>query len=196
MKGRRKGSRLGTLLFLIPILLVVALVAYAIIGTTSFKNGTLIVKAQTSTRYYATEFLNVSVSVAGRPGVTPFTLSLSPGTYTVSFPAQRWFTSPQSKTVTVTPGGTAYAVGVYDPIPVSVSVGQSKFNTTSVTVLHKVTPLVWINPSSDYEVITSSLTGRMIIPPMQNDTFVFQYRGTFAFSFVGTPSPELIVTSI
>ena len=193
---RRKGDRFGTLVFLIPILLVVALVAFAVIETASFKNGTLIVKAQTSTRYSPSVNLNASVSVAGKSGVTPFTLSLPQGTYTVSFPTQPWVMSPPSRNVNVTSGGTAYVVGVYTPIPVSVSVAQGKFNRTSADVLHKVTPLVWVNPSSEDETITSSLTGQIVIPPMQNYTYVFRSQGTFAFSFVGIPSPELTVTSI
>lgn len=196
MKGQKRRHRLGTLLFFIPVLLVLALVAYAIIDTSGLRNGTLVVKAQTSTRYYPAEYLNVSVSVAGRSGITPFTLSLPQGTYIVSFPAQRWFSSPPSRTVNVTGGGTSYVVGVYDPIPVLVSVSQSGFNVTSVTVLHKATPLTWVNPSPSYEVLTSSLTGRIIVAPLQNYTYVFQSIGTFAFSIFGASSPELIVTSV
>jgi hypothetical protein len=196
MKGRSRNKRLGTMLFFIPIVLVLALVGYAIIDTTTFRDGTLIVRAQTSNRYYPVEYLNVSVSVSGKSGITPFHISLSPGTYTVRFPSQQWFTSPSSRTVNVTAGGTSFVVGVYNPIPVSVSLDQGKFNTSAVSVLHRVTPLIWINLSSDYEVITSDLTGRIIIAPMQNYTYVFQSQGTFAFSFVGISSPDLTVSAI
>jgi hypothetical protein len=196
LKGRGKGGKLGTLLFFVPIVLVLAFVVYAILGTVTFQNGTLVVRAQTTARYYPTQYLNVSVIVSGRSGVTPFSLTLAPGTYGVSFPPQRWYVSPQSKIVNVTGGGTSYVVGVFNPISVPVSVGQGKFNTTSVAVLHKATPLVWINPSSTYEVITSDLTGNIVIPPMQNYTYIFRSTGTFAFSFVGAQSAVLVVTSV
>ena len=114
----------------------------------------------------------------------------------MSFPSQRWFSSPPSRTVNLTGGGTSYVLGVYDPIPVFVSVGQSRFNVTSITVLHRATPLTLVNPSLEYEAITSNLTGRILVAPLQNYTYVFQTRGTFAFSFFGTPAPELIVTSV
>ena len=196
MRGRKKGDRFGTLLFAIPIVLVIAVVAYAVIGTASFANGTLIVRAQTSDRFYPAEYLNVTVIAAGKSGTTPFTLSLPQGTYTVTFPSQRWFTSPPSRTVNVTSGGNSFVVGVYGPIPVPVSVSQSKFNTTKISVLHRVTPVVWINPTSAYDVISSNLTGRIIIAPMQNYTYVFQEPGSFSFTVVGSTSPALQVESV
>jgi len=196
MKGRKKGRSLGTLLFFIPIILVVALIAYAIIDTSSFRNGTLVVNAQTSSRYYKAEYLNVSVSAAGRSGITPFTLSVPQGIYTVSFPSEHWFVSPPSRTVNVTGGGTSYVVGVYNPIPVIVSLDEGKFNVTTVTVLHEVTPLTLVNPSLNYEVVDSNATGRIIVAPLQNYTYVFQTTGAFEFSIFGTSSPELTVASV
>ena len=196
MKGRGKKSRFGTLVFLIPILLVVALVAYAVIETTSLQNGTLVVRAQTSAKYYPAQTLDVPVSVSGRSGTTPYTLSLTEGTYTVNFPAQRWLVSPSSRTVNVTGGGTSYVVGTFSPIPVFVSVDQDQFNTTSIEVMHEITPVIWVNPSSNYQVISSNLTGSLLIPPLQNYTYVFSSHGTFEFSFVGGSSHKLEVTVI
>jgi len=196
MKGRGKKSRFGTLVFLIPILLVVALVAFAVIDRISLQNGTLIVEAQTSAKYYPAQALDVPVSVAGKAGTTPYTLTLSAGAYTVNFPTTKWFVAPHSRTVNLTAGGTSYVVGTYSPIPVFVSVDQDHFNTTSIEVLRAITPVTWVNPSSSYEVISSNLTGRLFIPPMQNYTYVFSSQGTFAFSFVGTISHELVVTVV
>ena len=193
---RKRERRIGTLLFLIPILVIMAFVAYAIIDGAPSYDGTLVISAQTSTRYYPAEYLNVSVGVSGQSGTTPFTLTLAQGTYTVSFTVARGFFTPADRSVNVTAGVTSYAVGVYDPIPVLVSVGQDKFNTTGVTVLHGITPLVWTNPTSQYEVVTSSLTGQILIPPMQNSTYVFQSQGTYSFTLVGTRSPQLVVTSV
>ena len=194
--SRKRKTRFGTLIFLIPILLVVALVAFAVVDTTSFQSGTLIVRAQTSSRYYQVEYLNISVSVSGKSGVTPFTISLHQGTYTVSFASERFFQTPQSRTVNVTARQTSFAVGVYDPIPVVVSVNQDKFNTTGIEVLHQATPVIWVNPSAVYEVISSNLTGRLVIAPMQNITYVFQNTGTYPFSVIGASSPELLVTAV
>jgi hypothetical protein len=183
------------LLFFIPIVLVLALVAYAIFDTTTFRNGTLVVNAETSNRYYSVRYLNVSVSVSGKPGITPLTLSLSQGTYTVSFASQQWFRSPQSRTVVLGAGQTSYVVGVYDPNPVLIAINQGAFNASKVAVMHGFTPLILINPTPDYQVVSSSFTGRIFIAPFQNYTYIFQTRGTFAFSLVGTHSPELTVTS-
>jgi hypothetical protein len=196
MKRTGKSSRLGTLLFLIPIILVVALVAYAIIDTIAFQNGTLIVEAQTSAKYYPAQALYLPVSVSGRAGTTPYTLSLPAGTYTVNFQSEHWFVSPPSRTVNLPGGRTSYIVGTYDPIPVIVSVDQSHFNTTSIEVMHGITPVVWVNPSSNYEVISSSLTGRLFVAPLQNFTYVFSSQGKFAFSFAGNTSPDLVVTVV
>jgi len=196
MKGRGKNRRLGTFLFLIPIILVVALVAYAIIDTTTFQNGTLIVEAQTSSRYYPALTLHFPVSVSGRVGTTPYTVTLSPGTYTVNFQSEHWFTAPQSRTVSLPGGRTSYVIGTYDPIPVIVSVDQDAFNTTSIEVMHGITPVVWVNPSSVYEVIASNLTGRLFVPPLQNYSYVFSGSGKFTFAFVGSSSPDLVVTAV
>jgi hypothetical protein len=196
LKGRKRGGRFGTLVFLIPVIIVVGLAAYAVYDATLSQDGTLIVRAQTSTNYYPAEYLDVTVSVAGRSGTTPFTISLPQGTYTVTFPSQRWFTSPASRTVNVTARGDSFVVGVYGPIPMTVSVNQTKFNTTAIAVLHKVTPVIWVNPTNDYDVISSTLTGRIIIAPMQNYTYVFQESGSYSFSIVGSASSALQVVSV
>ena len=196
MKGKGKNRWLGNLLFLIPLVLVVALVAYAIIDTTSFQNGTLIVEAQTSARYYPAQALHFPVSVSGVAGTTPYTVTLTAGTYTVNFPSEHWFVSPDSRTVSLPAGVTSYVVGTYDPIQVIVSVDQGHFNTSSIQVLHGITPVVWVNPSSNYEVISSDLTGRLSVLPLQNYTYIFSSQGIFTFSFAGTASPSLVVTAV
>jgi hypothetical protein len=196
LKGRKKGDRYGTLVFLIPVILVVSLAAYAVFDATLSQDGTLIVRAQTSAKYYPTEYLNVTVSVTGKSGITPFTISLPQGTYTVTFPSERWFTSPASRTVNVTARSDSFVVGVYNPIPVTVSVNQTKFNTTAISVLHKVTPVTWVNPTNNYDVISSALTGRIIIAPMQNYTYVFQESGSYSFSIIGVASYVLQVVSV
>jgi hypothetical protein len=196
LKGRKRSDRFGTLLFVIPVVLVVALAAYAVFNATLSQDGVLIVRAQTSSNYYPAEYLNVAVSVAGKSGTTPFNITLPQGTYTVTFPSQRWFTPPASRTINVTARGDSFVVGVYDPIPVTISVNETKFNTTAISVLHKVTPVIWVNPTPQYDVISSTLTGRIIIAPMQNYTYVFQESGSYSFSIIGSASPSLQVVSV
>ena len=191
MARSKRNRRIGTLLFLIPIILVVAVIAYAVIGTSTFRNGTLTVEGQTSSTYYQSIPLNVSVNVAGAKGVTPFTISLPPGTYVVTYSSAHWFTSPPQRIVNVTGGTHSYAVGTYSPILVHVSINQDKFNATSIEAMHGVTPVVWNNLSTNYEVITSTLTGRIVIPPLANYTYIFQHAGTYYFSFPLTPGSNI-----
>jgi hypothetical protein len=194
-KGKR-SRRIGTLLFVLPIILVLALIAYAVIGTSTFQNGTLTVDAQTSSTYYQSIPLNVSASVSGTKGTTPFTISLAQGTYVVSFSSVRWFDPPLQRTLNVTGGKHSFAVGVYSPILVHVSINQDKFNATGIEAMQGVTPVVWVNLSTNYEVITSTLTGRIIIPPLQNYTYVFQKAGTYGFSVPSNPTSNLVVTIV
>jgi len=195
LKGRKRGVRFGTLVFLIPVVIVVGLAAYAVYDATLSQDGTLTVRAQTSATYYPAEYLNVAVSLAGKTETTPFNITLPQGTYTVTFPSQRWFISPASRTVNVT-RGNSFVVGVYDPIPVTISVNQTRFNATAISVLHKVTPVIWVNPTNEYDVISSNLTGRIIIAPMQDYTYVFQESGSYSFSIVGSASPSLQIVSV
>jgi hypothetical protein len=193
MRRSKKDGRIGTLLFLIPILLVVALVAYALVGTSTFRNGTLTVEAQTSSTYYQSRPLNESVSISGMKGITPFTVSLAQGTYVVTFASASWFSSPPQRVVNVTGGTHSFVVGTYSPIPVHVSVSSNRFNATRIQAMHAVTPVVWENLVNDYTVITSTLTGEVIIPPLQNYTYVFQRTGTFYFSFPSDPTSNIAV---
>jgi hypothetical protein len=135
------------------------------------------------------------VAIGTVSGTTPMTLSLSQGSYTVTFSALAWYTTPPPKYVTVLSGKDSYAVGVYDPIVEYVSVGGGQFNRTSLAVEHGVTPVVWVNPSSEDQIIFSQLTGRVEVPPMQNFTYVFQQKGTFTFSFPLNSSPSLEITT-
>ncbi len=183
-------------LFLIPTLIVLAIVGYAVIATTTVQNGTLYVRAQSSDRYYPTQRLDFPVDVAGKTVTSPANVSLPQGLYTVTFPAQTWYTSPFSETATVRSGQFSYAVGVYNPIVEVISVGSGSFNRTTLIALHNVTPVVWLNPSGNYQVIFSNVTGRVIIPPLGNYTYIFQSSGTFVFSFPLARTPTLVVRAV
>ena len=193
MSGRKRRRRIGTLLFLLPVLLLVALIAYQVFATSTFQTGTLIVEAQSSTKYYSATALSVRVTVGSQAGSTPLTLALTQGVYNVTFSEQKWYITPPEKSVSVSAGKSAYAIGIYNPIVEFVSVSQGQFNTTQLSTKHGVTPVVWVNHSSVYETIDSQVTGRVIIPPLQNFTFVFQTAGTFLFSLPLVSAPSLVV---
>jgi len=195
LKNRRKGGRIGTLLFFIPIILIMAVVVYAIISATGSPNGTLVVEAQSSGQYSHVVSLAVTVSVNGQKVTTPATLTLSQGTYTVTFSGLPWYVTPPPRAVLVPATKTTYAVGTYDPIEEFVSVSGGSFNRTSLSVLHGVTPVVWINPSGIDQVIYSPPMGKVDIPPMQNFTYVFPQQGAFAVYFQAGGSGSVDVTA-
>jgi hypothetical protein len=193
MKGRRKRGRLGTLLFALPILVVVILVAYQVISVSFFNSGTLIVEAQSSDRYYPSAKLNVSVSVGTRTGLTPLTLSLTQGAYTAVFPTVQWYSAPQSQMVSVLSGRTSYAVGVYEPIVKGATIEGNQFNVTRISAKHGVTPFVWINKMSGYAIVQGGPTGTIMIQPAMNYTYIFQNPGTYTFTLFGVQAPVLTV---
>lgn len=193
MKNRKKRGKFGTLLFALPIAVFVLVIAYQLISETYFNSGTLVVAAQSSGKYGPVVGLNVSVSVESRGGTTPITLSLVQGTYMVIFPSVQWYSTPESRSVGVVAGRTAYVLGVYDPIVKGVSIEGSQFNGTTVSAKHGVTPLVLINKMSGYAVLMGAPDGTIIIQPARNYTHVFQSTGTYMLTLFGTSSPSLTV---
>ncbi len=185
---------MGTLLFLIPIIFVSAVVLYAALGGAGATSGTLVVEAQSGSKYSPARALSVSVTVGGRAGVTPFNLTLTQATYIVTFPAVKWYDAPVPREVNVSGGKTSFVIGQYHPIVDVVSVTQDQFNVTNIAALHGVTPVVWVNPTSDYVTLSGSETGVITIPSMQNYTYIFQHAGTYGISIVGSSSTNLIAT--
>jgi hypothetical protein len=195
MKAKKRGKRFGALAFFIPIVLIVAVIAYAIISGTASPMGTLVVKAQSSSRYYSPVGLNASVTVGTRSGVTPLTLSLAAGVYTVTFSSLPWYSTPSAREITVLGGQSSYAVGVYDPLVRVVSIDQNRFNNTSLSAMHGVTPIVFVNHMSSSVVLESDLTGNIPIRSSQNFTYVFQGAGTFGFTLSGNTQELTVVVS-
>jgi len=193
MKGRRKRGRFGTLLFVLPIVIIAFIVAYQLFSATYFNSGTLVVEAQSSGRYYQAVGLNVSVRVDTRGGTTPLLLSLTQGTYTVVFSTIQWYSTPSPRSVGVLAGKTSYALGVYDPVLKVVSIEGSQFNATTVSVRHGVTPLVLINKMSGFAVVQGLPTGTIIIQSAKNFTHVFQNAGTYSLTLFGTSAQDLTV---
>jgi hypothetical protein len=174
---RTRRSRLSTLIFLLPILVVVAVAAYQVLSYSSTQDGVL--------KVYAIDTRNdnitgVSASINGMSVQLPYAGVLAQGDYTVTYSSVKWFITPSPKHVTVLGGRTAYAIGVYTPKPVNVAITQAGFNVSSVTVLHIITPLVITNTQSDYAVLTG-LPGRgnVVLAPGQSFTASFNETGTF-----------------
>lgn len=172
-----------------------AVVIYAIVSATGSPNGTLVVEAQSSGRYSRVISLGVTASINGQKAATPATLTLSQGTYSVTFSAVPWYVTPPPRVVVVPATKTSYVVGTYNPIEEFVSVDGGGFNRTSLSVLHGVTPVVWINPSSVDQVLYSPPMGNVDIPPMQNFTYVFPQEGTFVVYFPTGGSGSMDVTA-
>jgi hypothetical protein len=83
-------------------------------------------------------------------------------------------------------GKTEYAVAVYSPIVRKVSISTTGFNATTITVLHGITPVVWMNTGSTVVVLEISNLGRTSIGPSQNYTTIFPSSGTFSFDIFNT----------
>jgi hypothetical protein len=193
MRPRRRGRRFGTYLFIVPLLVISVVVAYQLVADFYFQTGTLSVSAQSSAKYYDAVGLNVSASVGSHSGVTPFTLSLAPGAYTVTFPNLAWYNPPQPREVSVVAGATSYAVEVYDPTVDYVAISQNQFNITHILAMHGETPVVWSNRLTSYVAIKSDPTGLTTIPPLQNYTFVFPAVGSYVVRLTQFNSSALVV---
>jgi hypothetical protein len=139
--------------------------------------------------------MNVAVTVGSAQGTTPFNLSLSPGQYTVVYGAVSWFRTPPPRSVAVLGGVTAFALGTYTPIIKTVAITASGFNSTSVSALHGVTPVVWLNHGGSVAVLEIQNVGRFEIAPSQNTTMVFTSKGTFSFTVFGTNFEGYVLSS-
>ena len=195
MKRQKKGGRFGTLVFLIPTIIIIALVAFAILSTSGLQNGTLVISAQTSSNYYLPKQLSVMASVSGRSATTPYNLTLSPGSYTVTFSPLAWFYPPADRVVSVPGGKAAYAVGVYDPIVRTVLVAANSFNSSSIFVDHGVTPVVFINRMGEDALIQSTSFGRVDISPAGNFTYVFPKAGAFLVYMPLVPDSNVTISA-
>lgn len=188
-KKSRYNSTVGKLIFIIPLLVLGTVVVYTF--SVLHSPGTLIVTAESSACENAVATsggscppLLVQVTVNGKSGETPWTQSLTQGTYTVTYSALTGYYTPAAKAASVTPSITTYAVGVYDPITRVVQVTNSGFNETSIQAIHGITPVVWTNPSSSAVTIRGSPTGSVTIQPGETYTHVFTAAGTYNYTVI------------
>jgi hypothetical protein len=187
MSLRKKNSkRIGRLLFFIPVIAVLALVILGLISVVLNQDGILVVATYTSDKYYSEIPLHVPVTVAGRVVTSPFNLTLLQGSYSVVYPSVKWFVTPQAKTVGLSAGKTIYAIGVYVPVVMVVSISVNGFNASSIKAMHQITPVTWVNDQSTSVVLDVSSIGRVSLHPSQNFTTVFASSGTYGFDVFNT----------
>jgi len=178
---RRKKKRFQRLVFFTPLMVILVIVMLTLLSGFS-TTGVLSVSAETSDRYYSAYPLFPSVTAASTTQRAPFNLTLAGGTYSVSFGSLPGFLTPPPRGVTVLPGKTAFAVGVYSPILKVVGVTSTGFNSTGVSAIHDVTPVVWVNGLSSYAVLEIDTVGSVVVPPSANYTHVFSHAGTYSYN--------------
>jgi hypothetical protein len=185
--SRSKGSpRFGRIIFLIPVVVIVALVFFAIFDTGATQPGTLDVVAESSGRYSPSVQLHVSVAVGSTVETSPFNFSLSQGQYLVTYGPAEWYVTPPSRLVSVLSGRMQYAIGTYEPLIRAISINQTGFNATSITALHGVTPVVWINQGASRVILEIDSIGNIPLNPSQNYTTVLPSQGTYSFDIFNT----------
>ena len=173
---QRRPHRFSRLLFALPLLLLIAVIAYGYF--TSIQPGTLVISARDAN---SLEDLSVQVIVNGRLISTPSTLSLPQAIYTVTFADVQWYQTPGQRTVSLLAGRTAYALGEYKPATAVVQITTSGFDVTSLSAKGGITPVTWINRSGATVQLDGDLFNRAFIMPNQNFTYIYATAGRFAF---------------
>jgi hypothetical protein len=186
---------MGKFLFFIPVIAIIVIVVVGLISITPSQAGTLVVQAMTSNRYSQSFALHVSATVGTSTETTPFNVTLVQGEYTVTYGPVEGYHTPMSRSVFLTGGKTEYAVAVYSPVVRSISMSGNGFNATTVTVLHGITPVVWINTGSNVVVLELQGFGRTSIGPSQNYTAIIASKGTLTFDIFNTGFTGTIYSS-
>ena len=173
----RRRARIGKLLFALPLLVITAAIVYGYVNTS--QPGTLVVQARDA---HSLNPLSVQASVNGNSVTTPATLSLVQGLYDVTFSQLQWYQTPSPKTIPLSAGHTAYALGEYAPTPEIIRISSQGFDNTRVSAKSGLSPVVWVNTSTQSVVLLGDQFNRVIINPNQNFTYVYQSTGKFLYS--------------
>ena len=185
--NRKRGSRrVGRVIFFIPVIAVIVLVAFGLLTYISDQSGTLVVETFSSGRYSPSYTLHPTVTVGSVIRTSPFNVSLSPGTYTVTYGSVQWYVTPSPRSVTLAGGGTQFANAFYDPVVRHLAITSGGFDTRLVTALHEVTPVSWVNEGSDTVVLDIRGINQVTIFPSRNFTMVFSSPGIFTFEIPNT----------
>lgn len=179
MKRDRRGSKYGTLLFVIPLIVIFGIVAFTVYSDyTAPTTGTLSVITLVHPYHQAEVKEAEQVTVDGSAMTAPLNLTVAPGSETVVFQPLNGYSTPSPRTVVVEAGKTAYAVAVYVPIVRVVGVETNSFNVTSVKAVQGVTPVSFVNISNQTVTIESLAFGLRAIDAGLNFTYVYQSQGT------------------
>ncbi len=191
MVSRKRRKLLGNLLFVLPLIVIIAISTYAFFEVS--QPGTLKIITYAQDKYVGpgqpTQIgapVTLYVNSNPRQYTSPATLSLKQGDYTVTFGQLNWYFTPSSRDVSVQPGQTVYADGVYQVIPRIVQCSQTGFNSTEVSAMHGVTPVIWTNPTSDPIVLVGQPFNRVVLNAGQNFTLVFPGPGSYAYGILST----------
>ena len=130
--------------------------------------------------------LSAQASVNGIQIITPSSLALPQGVYTVTFNQLRWYQTPSPRTVSLPAGRTAYALGEYIPALEIIRISSQGFDITNVTAKGGLSPVVWVNTSAQFVVLLGDQFNRVIINPSENFTYIYQTTGEFQFSIFQT----------
>ena len=185
-RNSKYDPRIGKLLFILPAIIIVVLVAYAYVQLNA--PGTLVVQAEDPSLAQ----LQVPFTVNGASHTTPASVSLSQGSYTVTFGTIEWYYPPTAKSVAVTPGQITYSVGSYTPETKFVQVTGAGFNDTSISVFHGLTPVTWINPSSSSVTFSGGPFQQVRVNPGQPFSYTFDTIGSFQVN-IGSTNETLTI---
>ena len=183
----RYNPTVGKLLFVVPAVVIIVIGVLAFIHLNS--PGTLVVRAEDENLAP----LVVPFTVNGNSYTSPVNVSLSQGSYVVSFGTIPWYYPPTARDVTITPGYQTYAVGSYQPETKFVQVTVSGFNETTVAALHGVTPVTWINPSSSLVTFSGGPFQQVRLESGQSYTYTFTTPETFEIR-VGNTNETMTVS--
>src|SRR2546428_7907903 len=169
----RRRRRIGKLLFAIPLLVLTVAIVFGYLA--SSQPGTLDVEARDA---HSLNPLAAQAYVNGNSVMTPTTLSLVQGVYTVTFSQLQWYQTPSARTVSLSAGHTAYALGEYTPTPEIIRISSGGLDTTSISAKGGLSPVVWVNTSAQFVVLLGDQFNRVIINPNKNFPTTYQSPGT------------------
>jgi len=140
--------------------------------------GTLVISTRDAN---SSKDLSAQALVNNRLVSAPSTLSLPQGLYTVQFTDLQWYRTPATRTISLSAGRTAYALGEYRPAPEIVQITTNGFDVTALNAKSGVTPVIWMNLSAATVLLDGDLFNRAFIPPNQNFTYTYATTGSFKF---------------
>jgi hypothetical protein len=186
---KRKRGRLKVVLFFLPIVVIGGAVAFAFVSYFISPNtGTLDVTMVASVYGSPAKTMYGTVRVDGASIQSPANLTLRSGAHTVVFLPVVGYDTPAPKSLNLIPGVVSYADGIYYPVKAVIIVTPNSFNATTVKAIRAVTPVVWVNTSSQIVTLQGAAWNTASIDPGGNFTYVYGQSGSYGFDIVGNPN--------